>query len=613
MNIAIIILTWNGLEMTKRCLESLLIDSLDPQIQVIVVDNGSIDGTVPYLESLSRITLIKNHQNLGYSKSVNIGIAKADPFADIVLLNNDVELVDPNWLNNLYKQSKTFPDQGIIGVKILQDNGLLQHCGAFLPLDTYWGQQVASGEQDIGQYSGISECESVVFACVYITNLALKAIGLLDEQFFAYFEDTDYCLRAKKLGFKVVLNGDVRILHSENSSTKINKVSHKDIFLTSQKLFKNKWCKYLNTHRYSKGRLDFHSILNFPSGYASSARAFIETLDQQGFELAYRYVYGPGTVFPIKEPAHSDSYICNLVSNRPFGQANTQIVYAQGDVFERNTGKVKIGFTMLEVNGLPAEWSRQANLMDEVWVPSRFNKETFEASGVIRPIHVIPLGVNPHYFSPSITGWKPDHIYTFLSVFEWGERKAPELLIQAFSDEFNRNEDVVLICKINNFDSSVHIAENVNKMGLRSHGGKIIFAENRILERYELGSLYRSADCFVLPTRGEGWGMPILEAMACGLPVIATNWSSQTDFMNTNNSLPLAVEKLIPAIAKCPYYEGFQWAQPSYEHLRHLMRWVYENREAAKVLGDQAAKDARQSWSWHQAADHIRERLTELN
>ena len=197
-----------------------------------------------------------------------------------------------------------------------------------------------------------------------------------------------------------------------------------------------------------------------------------------------------------------------MVRKREFGNSDVQVVYAQGDVFEKNFGKYKIGFTMLEVDGVPAEWVRQSNLMDEIWVPSEFNKQTFRRSGVKVPIFVIPLGIDPDYFSPKIIDAKPEGVFSFLSVFEWGERKAPEILIKAFSDEFDSSENAVLICKANNFDLSVNIEAEIASMGLRPGGGRIVVAKNRILKRYELGVLYRSADCFVLPTRGEGWGMP---------------------------------------------------------------------------------------------------------
>lgn len=605
-SIAIIILTWNGLELTRRCLNSLQLATLPANVHVIVVDNGSHDGTPKYVRNLTRVTLIENDKNLGYARAVNIGIRAAPLDSDIVLLNNDVELIEPDWLDRLATAATADPQLGVMGVRIVRDDGTLQHCGAYLPVDTMWGQQLAGGEVDIGQYPGIYECESVVFACAYIKRATIDVVGLLSEDFFAYFEDTDYCLRTALEGLKVAVCGDIRVKHSENSSTKINKVSHSDIFLTSQETFRKKWGKHLAETRYTQA-LDWHSIINFPSGYAGSSRSFVESFDRTGVSVRYKYVYGPGTVFPVVEPDHSDSYIVNMVRAREFGKAPVQVVYAQGDVFQRNTGKYKVGFTMLEVDGLPAEWVRQANLMDEVWVPSSFNERTFRDAGVRVPIRVVPLGVDPAYFAPGIRGQKAGDEFTFLSVFEWGARKAPDILLRAFSDEFSAKEPVRLLCKANNFDPGVSIRAEIMGLHLRKDGGRIVIAENQILQQYELGVLYRSADCFVLPTRGEGWGMPILEAMACGLPVIATHWSSQTDFMNETNSLPLQIDGLIPAIAKCPYYDGFRWAQPSYEHLRTLLRWVYENQDLSRKIGERGAQDAAHHWTWTHAARRISE------
>jgi glycosyltransferase involved in cell wall biosynthesis len=285
------------------------------------------------------------------------------------------------------------------------------------------------------------------------------------------------------------------------------------------------------------------------------------------------------------------------------------VVFAQGDVFASNFGAYKVGFSMLETDGIPDEWTRQANLMDEVWVPSSFNIETFQNSGVTRPIYTVPLGIDPDYFNPHITSYHPGSAFIFLSVFEWGERKAPEILLKAFNEEFRAGEEAVLVCKIINHDPGVSVAQQVAGLQLKPGGGRILFSLNEIIPYSQTGALYRSADCFVLSTRGEGWGMPILEAMACGLPVIATHWSAPRDFMNSTNAYPLEVERLVPAVAKSPYYRGFRWAEPSYEHLRKLMRYVYEHRAEARQKGWQASQEVLQKWTWAQAAQKIIERL----
>jgi len=611
--VTIIILTWNGLEYTKRCLETLRNKTEFQDYAVMVVDNGSTDGSVEYLRSIPWIRLIENSDNRGFTRANNQAIALCDAGSDIVLLNNDTELIQDDWLTQLQRSAYKAPDIGIVGARLRLPGGMLQHAGTYMPIDTFWGQQIGSLEKDINQYNSDAEVEGVVFACAYIKREVLNEIGLLDEDYFSYFEDTDYCLKAKKQGFKTICCGSATLIHHENTSTRVNKVSHNELFRTSQDIFKTKWRRTLETERYGK-KINWHSLLNFPTGYALSSRELVLELDSQNVWVNYKYLYGPGTVFGLPEPQRiTGPYLLGSIQRRKIEPSGVQVSYGQADAFKTKYGEYKIGFTMLEVDGLPASWVQSANMMDEVWTPSTFNRETFKRSGVTKPIHVIPLGVNPAYFNPGIKGYRIDGPFTFLTMFEWGERKAPEILLKAFNDEFGSSEDVVLICKAYNQDPAVNIPEQVRNYYLRDSGGRIVFSINEVVPSYQLGSIYRSVDCFVLATRGEGWGLPIIEAMACGLPVIATNWSAQSDFISNETTYLLDVERLKPAEGKCPYYKGFNWAEPSYEHLRSLMRHVFENRDDAKTLGARASAEILTKWTWEQSVKKIIARLDELN
>ena len=266
---------------------------------------------------------------------------------------------------------------------------------------------------------------------------------------------------------------------------------------------------------------------------------------------------------------------------------------------------------MLEVTGLPRSWVDGCNGMDEVWVPASFNVETFRASGVTAPIRVMPLGVDVDYFNPGITGFRPSSRYTFLSVFEWGERKAPDVLLRSFAAEFSLADDVVLLLSVFNRDPDVDVEAEIAALQLPP-SAPIVVMVNPEFADYQMGALYRSADCFVLPSRGEGWGMPVLEAMACGLPVIATDWGGPADFLHEGVGFPLEVTKMIPAEARCPYYEGFEWAEPDADHLRHLMRRVASEPDLARAKGAAAAAEVESRWTLEHAVERIRTRLDEL-
>jgi len=606
--VTIIVLTWNGLHYTKRCLATLVEKTRFSNYEILVADNGSTDGTLEFLQSHESIRLLINGSNLGFARGNNRAIAQADPLSDIVLLNNDTEIIQADWLDRLQALAHSAAEIGVVGCRLSRPEGILQHAGTFMPAETFWGQQIGSDEKDINQYNEDRDVEGVVFACVYLKKEVLSDVGVLNEDYFSYFEDTDYCFRAREKGYRVVCCGSVTVAHHENVSTSVNGVTLKDIFLPSQRVFRRSWESKLKAHRYSRS-LGWHSIFNFPTGYAISSRELVCALDRHGVEVRYRYVYGPGTVFPKVEPQQSEKFLVNIIRGRKLTSEGIQVVYAQGDVFQSNFGKYRVGFTMLETDGVPKEWVKQANRMNEVWVPSTFNAQTFRDSGVHCPIFVIPLGVDPDYFNPKILRYELAGVYTFLSIFEWGERKMPELLLKAFNDEFKANEPVVLLCKSLNVDPSVDVRANVAALNLTPAGGRIHFAENALIPTHQLGALYHSADCFVLTTRGEGWGMPIIEAMACGLPVIATDWSAHRDFMNERNSYPLPIDDLVPAEAKCPYYAGFKWAQPSYRHLRRLLRHVFENQAEARVKGERASLEVRTNWTWDCAARKIIDRM----
>lgn len=608
----LIILAWNQWPLTRRCLETLFTTDLSGA-QVLVVDNGSTDETPERLAEIAadgRIRSLRLPENSGFVRGNNAGIEAADPESDIVLLNNDLIFEQADWLERMRACAAAAPDVGVVGCRHVLPDGRLLHAGTYILPDTMWGQQIGALEEDLGQFQRDRTVQGVAFACVYVKRALVRRIGALSTDFESYFEDTDYCLRAADAGFRTTVCGAVTVTHDEHGSTSAATGDRLRLFRRSQAVFRRRWAGPLE-RRY-RHRLLWQSILNFPTGYAQSSRALLSALDDAGVRCAYRYVYGPGTVFPLVEPEDTHDYRLNVVRDRgrETARAPIGVVYGQADAFRRNRGRYKVGFTMLEVDGFPADWVEQANRMDEVWVPSAFNRQGFLDSGLERPVHVVPLGVDTDRFHPGIrTVRNPDGDFVFLASFEWGERKEPWLLLRAFNQTFRQGDPVRLVCKVNNSDPSVRLRAEIARLGLREDGGRISYLFNLEFPHYELAALYRAADCFLAVSRGEGWDMPLMEAMACGLPSIATDWGAHQEFVHAGISYPLRVAGTVPAVAKCPYYEGFRWAEPDDEQLRWLLRHVVEHQDEARARGARAAEEMHARWTWRHAAERILERI----
>ena len=286
-----------------------------------------------------------------------------------------------------------------------------------------------------------------------------------------------------------------------------------------------------------------------------------------------------------------------------------------------------IGRSTFETDRLPADWVAACNGMDEIWVPTEFNVETFQRAGVTVPIHIVPQGVDTERFHPGLT---PLEIagrrrFAFLSVFEWIHRKGWDVLLRAWAETFTADAEVCLLIRsylpnaTEGGASTAAINERIDQF-LKSELGRtrasvapiIVLGEQ--LAQLEMPRLYASADCFVLPSRGEGWGRPYIEAMACGLPVIGTRWGGQLAFMHDQNSLLLETEGLetVDARMEFKFYAGHQWARPSVSHLGQLLRRVVENPADAQMLGAAAAAEMREKWNWQKAGQIMQARLNAI-
>ncbi len=213
MKLSIVIVNLNTSDLTVDCIRSIEKYSGDLSFEIILIDNGSTDESVKVFQKVKqekfwrgRLTLISNKINTGYAKANNQGIRNAKGEYTL-LLNNDT-LVHKNALQNLISFAEQTPDAGVVGSKLLNiDKSLQMSCYNFPTITNaireYWFGKKGLFEKFAPKGVGPATVDSVVGAVFLITPKAKNIVGLLDERYFAYFEDIDYCRQVWKKGMKV--------------------------------------------------------------------------------------------------------------------------------------------------------------------------------------------------------------------------------------------------------------------------------------------------------------------------------------------------------------------------------------------------------------------------
>lgn len=219
MKAAVIVLSWNGKPYLEDCLAAVLAQPY-PDFEVLLVDNASTDGSADFVaERFPRVRVIRNHKNLGFAAGMNVGL-KAAPGEILVLLNQDT-VVREHWLAALVEAMAADPAVGVAGCKILYPDGkTIQHAGAMLDYPLGFAHHYGYGELDQGQYDTLRQVDYVTGAAMGIKREVIAQIGYLDEDLSpAYFEDAEFCLRAREAGYKVIYVPQAVLIHHESSST----------------------------------------------------------------------------------------------------------------------------------------------------------------------------------------------------------------------------------------------------------------------------------------------------------------------------------------------------------------------------------------------------------
>jgi len=272
-------------------------------------------------------------------------------------------------------------------------------------------------------------------------------------------------------------------------------------------------------------------------------------------------------------------------------------------------GRKSFGFSMYEADRLPSSWLPRLGCVSEIWVPSTWNAELFTAAqshllnAKRAPVHVIPLGVDAEAFSfarrvrgDPVTGGK----LRFLHFCSYGGdvRKGGDLAIRAFQAAFRDRDDVELILR------STFTSSGLDVYDPRIHN------DYGVLSTDDLAAYYRTFDALLYPSRGEGFGLIPLEAMATGMPAIYARATGMADYGDLGLSVDVRPIAATAGVDSASIGAPFGlWQEPRFEQLVARLREVDENYEAVMVRAGSDASTIATRWTWDRTAAAIVERL----
>lgn len=349
------------------------------------------------------------------------------------------------------------------------------------------------------------------------------------------------------------------------------------------------------------------------SGLGQSCRLVASALDKTGFPLSiYKYeqlgAEGQGDHSWENRLSKELPYDVNLIHINPH---ELGLAFIQQDTSVWNY-RYNIGYWLWELEEFPDEWIPCFQCLDEIWAPSEF------ICNAIRKKTTLPVRCMPYYVDVHIgTIYERKHFgipedkFLYLMMYDQSscmERKNPIGVLNAFKMAFEKeNENVGLVIKINN-----PTPESRKQIRSVLDGYTNVYLIEETLSRDEVNSLTKCVDVVVSLHRAEGFGLVLAEAMLLGTPAVATNWSSNTEFMNENVACMVDYELITIEKDMPPFKAGNRWADANLDQAAGYMKKLYEDKEYYEMIRKNAKEYAEEKLGMDQAAGRMRERLKEI-
>lgn len=403
-----------------------------------------------------------------------------------------------------------------------------------------------------------------------------------------------------ELGFLSYLTGRVHALYNAFTKRPINPHT----FTNVSRFNLDNW-----------GGVNIFGFLDSESGVGEAARSLVRAAEAAHIPHALIN----STLAPHRR--RETAYVRRFSTSNPYA---TNVIAIYGDVFahavrnfgqEAFEGRRTIAYWAWELETLPKSWAKLLRHVDEVWCPSNFTAAAVRAARPHIPVTVIPhaIAAPNHSFRPRAHFRLPKHSFLFLFTFDFYsifERKNPLAVIRAFRRAFpardQKNEKVGLVIKCSNPEAD---PKNFQALARAAEDDPRIHLIAGYLERGEVTSLMNICDAYVSLHRSEGFGLAIAEAMRLAKPVIATNYSGNTDFMTEANSFPVPYTLVPLAKNFGPYRKDNRWAEPDETQASKFMRLVYDHPEIAARKGLRARYEVTERFSPEAVGRLIEKRL----